>query len=340
MKKTYLLVLTCIVLITGCSVKKEKNNITKNESDKNNIMKNESDKNMYVKIENDKILVSSNYNNEIDIILMLSKHGKNSIFNVFNLYKVSDIGELPNDDFSSKKLFLSDISVSDWFGPYIVSAKNNADGDRILGEFTGGNHDYLNGSGGTTTARTNEIVFKVNNKIVNSYDGYVEYLDIYWTNYVQAYNTKKKDGSGREVLKESFHLSYTGNNIWNIEVEIEFLEDVLVNRYYGLQAVNSNWNQSIMFGADDKWQSITKDIKSNRKEEDAIILKRNNDQLKITIDNSYGLGKREYLDNDYGAFINVYPAGSKSYFYLIKDQEFNKGDIVSYRGTYEFSYIK
>ena len=77
-----------------------------------------------------------------------------------------------------------------------------------MNEFTGGNHDYLNGSGGSATGRTESVTLKVNGKEVDGdYEGYADEIDIYWTNYIQANNTKKEDGSGREVLKEMYHIN-------------------------------------------------------------------------------------------------------------------------------------
>ena len=335
MKKVLSIFIFMLVLI-GCSNEEINNEkITKKEE---NIDIIEPKKNMYVKIEGGIIYVNSNYNDEIDIIVSLGKEGKNNIFNIYNIEKVPSIGDMPNNDFTNKELFYMDIGITDWFGPYRVRALNNIDG-KENSDFTGGNHDYLNGSGGTPTGRTSEITFKVNNFNVSEYDGYAEKIDVYWTNYVQGSNTKKEDGSGREILKEDYYISYNGDNVWKVECSITFLEDVEVVRYYGLQSIINNWNEYIMFGNDDNWIKMST-IQSPRKNEDSITIRRENDYLKMTIDNTYSLGKREYLSDNYGAFIVNYGGGGKTYFNLINNAKFNAGVKVGYKGTYEFIYTK
>lgn len=45
-------------------------------------------------------------------------------------------------------------------------------------------------------------------------EGYCDRMEILWTNYVQAYNTKKADGTGREVLCERHRMLFDGVRFW------------------------------------------------------------------------------------------------------------------------------
>lgn len=292
--------------------------------------------------ENTEINVVSNYNDKYDFIMVLKKMGNNDIFNVYSPYMVENVGDKPNSDLEGKTLFMNtDLGVSDWFGPYIVSADNNADGDRKMGEFTGGNHDYLNGSGGSATGRTESITLKVNGKdIKGDYEGYADEIDIYWTNYIQANNTKKEDGSGREVLKEMYHINYKGDNEWHVDQQIEFLEDVTIQTYYGMQAINTAWNEKVKFG-DGEWLEGDTTVQSESETENKITLCKSEHYLELNLDTTYGLGKREHMDSlSKTAFVSSYGKNnSKTYYFIVQgSQKFSAGTIDGWKGTYKFYY--
>jgi hypothetical protein len=130
------------------------------------------------------------------------------------------------------------INGTDYFGPYKVFAVNNIDGDLPSSDdFTGGNHQYNNqGSGSTATARCASITLDVDGAtdVGEEYNGFADKIVIHWTNYVQATNTKKADGTGREVLREDYEMSFDGVK-FVVKNAITALEAIKITTYYGLQ---------------------------------------------------------------------------------------------------------
>lgn len=290
---------------------------------------------------NSELNVVSNYNDEFDFVMVMEMMGNNNIFNIQTPYTLENVGDKPNSDVESKVLFGENQGESDWCGPYKVAAQQNEDGDRKMGEFTGGNHDYLNGSGGSVTGRTDSVTLYVNGKeIKGDYEGYADEIDVYWVNYIQGSNTKKIDGSGREILKEMYHAHYAGDNAWHIDQQMEFLEDSVILCYYGMQAINQNWEGEVKFGADGEWLPANKTCQSSSDNEDTITLRKNDNYLQLKLDTTYGLGQREYMKNkSKTGFVEVYGEHGKSYFYIVEGyNKFSAGTIDGWRGTYTFSY--
>lgn len=295
---------------------------------------------MYVQKQDDKIQTVFKYSPTQDFVMVLEKRGPNKIFNVGTPRAIANKQPKVSSNLDSAGYLYANLGVSDWFGPHVVNALSNADGDRKWGEFTGGSHSYLNNesSGSSATGRTDSIRLMVDGKQYDSFSGYAERLDIYWDNYIQAANTKKKDGSGREVLIEHYHMSFDGR-VWNVECDIEFLENVMWSRYYGMQCVYADWNQSIRYGGED-WIPLDSDTDAPDKMCDTMVLKRGNHYLEMYMDNSYGLGDRAYVSNNLpGAFSRDYGNG-KAYFQLVNGMEkrMEAGTTVSYRGYYRFYY--
>lgn len=157
---------------------------------------------------------------------VMSKHGNN---NLMDLYRVL-----------AKDGTILYTASTDWQGPYTVSAIDNADGDAIAqgATYTGGNHAYaFDGGSGTPTARTS--AFKVYADGVELADGQAlswnDCVSVEWTNYVQGWNTKKSDGTGREILMESPVWRFRPGDRIETENRIEALEDIRIGLYYGLQ---------------------------------------------------------------------------------------------------------
>ena len=123
------------------------------------------------------------------------------------------------------------MNLTDWQGPYVVSANQNADGDAIAqgAAFTGGNHAYgAGGVTGTPTART--LSYRVLVDGVELEDGgdleWKDYVEISWINRVQAWNTKKTDGSGREVLEENPVWTFRPHGTVEVQNTVKALEPI------------------------------------------------------------------------------------------------------------------
>ena len=67
-----------------------------------------------------------------------------------------------------------------------------------------------------------------------------------WVNYVQGWNTKKSDGTGREILKEAPTWIFKPNGDVLVSNTITALEDIDIYMYYGLQ-MQANWMDKGVF---------------------------------------------------------------------------------------------
>lgn len=290
---------------------------------------------IYVNRFNNDINIISKYNDKTDIKVNLNNTGNNNIFNFAGIYLI------PNSNDIISKDLLAGINIesigSDWIGPHRVFAIKNINGDMPFSKnFTGGNHAYDGAHKGTVTGRTSIVQLYIDGIKCDNISRYGNYADIYWTNYVQATNTKKEDGLGREVLKESFHIHFSGDK-YEIDAKINFLEDLIWETYYGLQCTNGAWQGSIFYhnSNNDKWNEATTSCDSNGKDCDIVTLFKNSNWLDIGLDCIYGIGNRNLLSKGNGAFTAVY---SKTYFNLVNSAIMKKDDEVLYRGYYRFYF--
>lgn len=120
--------------------------------------------------------------------------------------------------------------------PYIVEAINDADGDKTEPIFTGGAHQWNNQqSGSTATARQISVaVYCDGTSISAGTTKECNSVKIIEVNRVQAWNTAKEDGTGREVLQEEIVFTFDGTNL-NVINTITPLEEILIKTYYGIQ---------------------------------------------------------------------------------------------------------
>lgn len=292
---------------------------------------------IYYNITERSVLVNAHYNNNKDISFLLECDGGNNFFDFKRISLIANDSKIVTKNFEGyENLFMG---TTDWFAPYVMRALNNANGDMISsGHFTGGNHCYTNGSsGGTPTGRTISVRAFVDGKQVNG-TGYCNTIRIEWANRVQAYNTKKADGSGREVLEERHTLIFDGEK-WSTYSELEPLEDIVIERYYGLQCSGtSTIYKNIRFIGCEKRGLFSGTKSSYSGQPDTIGLEGFGDDHKIImeIDPTYDLGKREFIGDNAGVFVESY---GKAYNQLILNKQLNQGDIYRYRGSYIFKPV-
>lgn len=231
---------------------------------------------------------------------------------------------------------------TDWQGPYVVSAKSNADGDAIAqGQtYTGGNHAYAyDGGSGSATART--LSFKVVADGIELEDGgdleWSDYVEISWVNRVQAWNTKKSDGTGREVLEENPVWTFKPHGIVEVQNTITALEDITVSTYYGMQ-MTAAWLSKGLF-----IPTATRDIDSVANiyngfgaDFDGSVVKGYGTNLDITmeIDTSFDLGTGACIGSMKQTHINA----SKAYLRTVNNTDFDEDNVFAYRGRYTFRY--
>lgn len=292
-----------------------------------------------ISAKNGVISIRSKYNDDYDINYLWSQNGGNSLFDYHSSQLIPNKDEYPT---TTGEIETSHNAATDFLGPHMVMAINNIDGDYLDGttHFTGGNHAYENKAEGSPTARTIDIAVKVDGEEIDDYMNFnkkADNIEISWVNYVQASNTKKIDGSGREVLKETYNLVFDGEK-YTITNKIEFLEDVFWERLYGIQfSYRDNWNDTITYVYDDSEETypISENTDASYPIVKEVIISDGTNNVAFGIDTNSEVGSREFLnDVSSGAFNNG--TGKKAYLRLVNNQYMNAGDIVEYSGHYRF----
>lgn len=266
-----------------------------------------------------------------NFIIRMSKHGNN---NLFDIYSVSD-----------KQGNLIRQFSSDWQGPYIVAAKHNIDGDAVgLGrEYTGGNHAYGDrGLSGTPTAYTDSIkVFVDGIEITDTnVHEWTDKVEVRWSNYVQAWNTKKEDGTGRAVLKENPTWIFDNYNTIEVSNFIEALEDINIYLYYGIQMQGQWMDQGIFIPSASReivdMSRFTNDDLRTQWSGYEITGFDSNLIIKMGFDPLIDLGTGSAINNATILEKRLHGSTSKLYITMISDCDFDEDCNATYKGYYKF----
>ena len=295
--------------------------------------------NIQYKVNEDEVCVSAPYSPGKDMVVTLKKKGGNNIFDFYQFATFEHGKAIEN--LVDEELTVIQTIGTDWHAPFIVKAVNNADGDLpSSNHFTGGNHEYTNtGSGGTATGRTDSVRVYADKQEVTDGIGACRHIEIKWTNYVQATNTKKEDGTGREVLIENHTLSFDGVE-WHTCVEVIPLEDIIMATWYGLQATGtSELYKSIRYvGATNRnlYDGSTQRSNCGDNKATKVICCGDEHKLEIELDPTHDLGDRKYYSGTEGIFCETY---GKVYFNIIAGKQLTKDSLYSLRGKYRFSPV-
>ena len=284
------------------------------------------DKPIYVSVVSDSLNIIFKYNDTQDIRCNIKKTGRNSIMNFDQFYKISNSGRYVSSDITAGTSMSA--GGTDWLAPWVVWADGTIDGDETASySVTGGNHNYNN----LPTGRTTAYSFHINGRKVTAFADYADYVDVYWTNKVQASNTKKNDGTGREVLQENYHLHFDGYE-FKIDCTIDFLENCHVFTYYGLQAVTTPWNGYAFYhsSVNNAQNDGASNTVSSTKTTDCVTMRKTTDWLDMFIDVNRGLGNRSYNTSNDGAFVS----SAKVYMKLITNSDPDASQSYSYKGGY------
>lgn len=287
---------------------------------------------------NGDITVSSRYSDKYDLMIRLKKKGGNNLFDFYMFSLVAAGSDMDANLNAPNSTINLQTTTTDWHAPFQVKAVENIDGDYLDGtHFTGGNHEYTNsGTGGTATARTAEVHFIVDGREAHDERGYCNLLEIIWTNYVQASNTKKADGTGREVLVERHRMTFDGRE-WCTQVEIQPLEAVNMIMYYGLQATGGGvlFNRARYYGGVNRLEYDTTAEGTSCGNKDATAIRWHGDEheVLISVDPTFDVGNREFYNGTSGWFTSAY---GKAYGNFFTNKQMQAGEIYSLRGSYVF----
>ncbi|UNK16188.1 DUF4855 domain-containing protein [Paenibacillus sp. N3/727] len=302
----------------------------------------------YVVKEGSKLKIAHKYNSSNDMWIVFDHAGANKLYGMKEWRLSPNVNKDTSPDLARPSDMLQP-DISDWIGPYIVGANQNGNGKGQ--DFTGGNHNYDGGENSSTTGRTIQYKVWVDGKELQ--DGKIisgGKVKIKVVNRIQGFNTKEQDGSGREILQETFTYEVEGGKVL-VHTEIKPLEDITLYRYYGLQSVNGAWNHEIRYfdgetevARSEAGKYSDSGTKSQHPDVDKYLLSSavkdaNQHQLLVSLDRNYGLGQMQYLADDQPVvFTQEY---GKSYFLQVfnKSAELKKGKKVGWRGEYHFFSI-
>lgn len=292
---------------------------------------------MFVNIEGTNLTTIQKYSSTQDLVLEWDLLYPNYIFNLKQIRIINNTDDEVSTDYRDGTVIYN--FGTDTLGPWRVKALSNIDGDDPSSlHFTGGVHGYLNdyftNPLNTPTATNSSLAFKVDGITKTSFTGLATTVGVFFSNDVQATNTKKADGSGRNVLTENYELEMTSNHI-GVSCKAEFLEPVNVSRYYGLQTViPAFYKDKIFYESSDnlKYNSAGVLTTSINDTCNHIVISKNGNFIDVELDTNTGMGRSGFRATSlHNAFSNT---SDKSYFYLIEDTNFDAGDVVSYKGSY------
>lgn len=294
-------------------------------------------------VENDgeSVTLITKYNSSYDMAVTVKKKGGNNLFDFYKFGLISNsTEEISKDAEQQSNLMTTD---TDWFAPFIFHAKNNADGDKPSSyEFTGGNHQYNNqGSGSTATARTSALVLKADNRVVASGSGSCSQFEMIWTNLVQASNTKKEDGTGREVLQENHRMIFDGNK-FEFFVDLLPLEDLSMQTWYGAQwSTNGTVYPKVRYigGADREEHTVSSAASSSGDSKCChAVGYGDTHEIRLDIDDGYDLGDHSFISSEATNAIFTATYG-KGYCSIINNKDLDEGEMYSLHGWYQFRSI-
>ena len=259
-----------------------------------------------------------------DRVIELSRVGLNKLFSFSKLYKIYSVQDAIYQSGKMNNLSTVQVFDTDIIGPIMVSAENNENGDDPIAAFTGGWHGFNRDQSGSPTARHISLQVWVDGKIVkDTFKGYANDLVIETTSNIQGFNTKKKDGSGREIIQQKVKMTFNEGRA-DVQIKMIPLEKVRIHTYYGLQTALSQLyaNSSIRYESGDspEWKNTSSGPNDSGPKgkypnvKSMIVRNKSNDVIVAWLDTKNGLGERLNVSDTYPAAFFV---GYKSYFNLV-----------------------
>jgi hypothetical protein len=257
---------------------------------------------------------------------------------VNQLFGIAEVSYFLNQaDHHQGKACLRFPSCTDWIGPYFACSSVNRDSG-LPQKFTGGWHGSNGDGTGSPTASTKNVFIRTDEKLQNgNFEMECREIDIEVTNFIQGYDHAV---TGRDLLKETVHYRITPDRKTGLHVTIEALDDVVIQRYYGLQSQNFSIFDSVKYAADEQIihvAAVDQDSRCSLNEGiNTIILadKEGKHKLRLVLNTREGLGTCEYTGE---SLPRTFSAGyRKSYFNLVNGKELvlKKGEKVFWKGSY------
>jgi hypothetical protein len=282
--------------------------------------------------------VKFKYNDTQNMIIEFGLLGVNALAHMTGIYLENS--NTITDSFTN--LVTMQSIATDWVSPYGLLAINNP--VNAFAGTVGGNHGTDSGAG-FPTARRENVTFYADNMLMQ--DNKIYYCDnvvVKAIHYIAASNTiDLTTGAKRDSVKEFVTYTITPQNI-EVSVTLSALEDVKFNRYAGLQAQLTAWNDEGYFMLD-KAPTLTLSpggtlVNSANKNEavtDRFVAKKGTDYLIGYMNRRVGIGNRNYIGDTYpNAFFSN---NGKVYMPSVNGTEMqvNNGESVFWNGGWTFT---
>lgn len=198
-------------------------------------------KTLAIKKSGKNIQIAYKYNKNKDCRIRINNINANGTPQLCGNEFFSNTNSLPSIDFDSAGDAFN-IGKTDFVGPIICEAKNNADTDVNTDgslHFTGGMHDITDTIGNGSPTATNISMRTYIDGVCYNEDSNIttraNHIRIQVQNKIMASNTVKKDGNGRYVISEVVTYEIGTDMRLNVKVTLEAMEDVKIYKYYGMQ---------------------------------------------------------------------------------------------------------
>lgn len=305
---------------------------------------------LHCMIKDNVVYVGTKYNNQYDMWKSIEKRQFNSLPMISKIWKVTNTSkDVKCDLFDSlSNPFFS--VYSEFIGPY--------NGLRCLTQSGGVLPDSWEWAGGSHTLTYNDKKLKtatnirfdtfVNNMKVTEFNGEADSIKVVIVNNIMGVNTIKADNSGVNVLQETVIYEFKTTGEILVDVEIETLENCCCTTYHGFQMeVGDKYNKCLFVDDDTHKQWFTNaygtevlggKYSENNTCREIIYKDDNGNYCKMWVDANYGLGSYKLMEAE--SRPCKHSEYNKGYLWLIpKYIELNKGDILRYRGGYNWFFI-
>ena len=198
---------------------------------------------VYYHADGDVLDVIYKYSAAKDMRVRLKKKGGNNLFDFYQFAFIDNATEFVWSDYGGGTIAVT--TTSDWHSPFVMAAKSDIDGDAVsfrpFYRRQSRIYQYRRRRHADPQPAARSSSFLPTEGKLRTRRAAAERIEAVWTNYVQAYNTKKSDGTGREVLRECHRLLFDGVRFL-VHVDLVPLEDVTVATWYGFQCTTlSPW---------------------------------------------------------------------------------------------------
>lgn len=291
---------------------------------------------MFVQNIGNSLYIATKYNDYYDLILTWDKCMANDLYT----FKTVALYENPNENIDKNvtrdysELILS-ATVTDNIGPVGLLI----DGE---GHWMGGNHVYTDSIGAYKTAFCKEVQIIINDSIYtdnfNLYTDHVNILvenDLYYPVDLPTQNV---------CIVESVIYTVRKNMI-EVFLEHEIRKDINILVYYGLQSVNSAFQQKILlpnsqydYGLD-KVNGIYSGPITDYPNVYKAILSDSSKTVcqEMSLDITEGLFANTDQYMSYASSLSrVFTSGGKTYFYQIRSKDLFIGESYYWKGSYSW----